>query len=505
MKQKISFIQLGLVSLALFAISLIFGAADTFAAERVWTGDGSDNNLATAANWQGGVAPVDGDSLVFNDSNTLEVNNNLAGSVTINGITKSSNSVSIHGNSLSIAGTLSGTILFYVPVVISDSVTILHYAGFQESISGSAGITLDSAYDPGAYQSAQVYFHADNSGFTGSLTAINGSFTGFHPGGFGSGVAPLSITNGTVVFCVSKTQDTVIGRSAVFEEEVSIVTIACDYDQSKQVRKVILSGDVTVQGTAIFQGYADLRLTGSLTGGITLSSTSTADLILPDGQVITTPARTVTVTDQGDCPSGSIRAIDRFYINANCPHAGNSISVYGFLGGSGFMGNIYVRSGGIIGPGNSPGTLSTSSLTFDEGGIYEFEVAGAGQGEYDRINVTGTVTLGNGTLRVVPLNNFQPRAGQSFIIISNDGSDAVNGTFAGLAEGATVSVGGRAMFTISYKGGDGNDVVLTALPSGPGKTGSQPASIGLGYQIAAGAAVAAVLFTAAKRKLTKKR
>ena len=43
---------------------------------------------------------------------------------------------------------------------------------------------------------------------------------------------------------------------------------------------------------------------------------------------------------------------------------------------------------------------------------------------------------------------------------SNDGSDAVSGTFAGLAQGATTDIGGNA-FTISYVGGDGNDVVLT--------------------------------------------
>ena len=41
------------------------------------------------------------------------------------------------------------------------------------------------------------------------------------------------------------------------------------------------------------------------------------------------------------------------------------------------------------------------------------------------------------------------------------GADAVVGTFAGLAEGATVSVAGNT-YQISYVGGTGNDVVLTA-------------------------------------------
>jgi hypothetical protein len=62
----------------------------------------------------------------------------------------------------------------------------------------------------------------------------------------------------------------------------------------------------------------------------------------------------------------------------------------------------------------------------------------------------------------------------SFTIIDNDAADAVTGTFLGLAEGASITVDSY-VFTISYVGGDGNDVVLTtktapAVPAAP-KTG----------------------------------
>ena len=48
---------------------------------------------------------------------------------------------------------------------------------------------------------------------------------------------------------------------------------------------------------------------------------------------------------------------------------------------------------------------------------------------------------------------------------------AVSGTFSGLAEGATINLSG-VVFTISYVGGDGNDVVLTvmAVPAVPTTT-----------------------------------
>ena len=59
------------------------------------------------------------------------------------------------------------------------------------------------------------------------------------------------------------------------------------------------------------------------------------------------------------------------------------------------------------------------------------------------------------------LGGFVPSVGDSFTILANNGSGAIVGTFAGLAEGAAFVFDGRAM-TISYEGGRGNDIVLTA-------------------------------------------
>jgi hypothetical protein len=54
-------------------------------------------------------------------------------------------------------------------------------------------------------------------------------------------------------------------------------------------------------------------------------------------------------------------------------------------------------------------------------------------------------------------------AGEQFTLIHSTGSAAV-GTFTGLAEGASFAAGG-ATFRITYHGGSGHDVVLTALDS----------------------------------------
>jgi hypothetical protein len=95
--------------------------------------------------------------------------------------------------------------------------------------------------------------------------------------------------------------------------------------------------------------------------------------------------------------------------------------------------------------------------------MFAVDVAGLTAGtQYDRLDATGTVELGGATL--APSVTFAAQAGDAFMIIANDDADAITGTFDGLAEGATLTLGGQ-VFAISYVGGDGNDVVLTAQTS----------------------------------------
>src|SRR5262245_14654724 len=107
------------------------------------------------------------------------------------------------------------------------------------------------------------------------------------------------------------------------------------------------------------------------------------------------------------------------------------------------------------------GILSTGNLSI-QGGTVLIDIRSTTPGTgYDQIKTTGTVTLIDPTLQVV-LPGLLPAPGQSFTIIDNDGSDSIVGTFNGLPEGATFTASG-VPFRITYTGGTGNDVVLTAL------------------------------------------
>jgi len=125
---------------------------------------------------------------------------------------------------------------------------------------------------------------------------------------------------------------------------------------------------------------------------------------------------------------------------------------------------------GIVTTGNL--VMSNRGQSQDAAGPYRVNIQGTTPGSgYDQIKVNGTVTLQNGFLTLEPINGFTPSAGQSFVIIDNDGSDAVSGIFTQTCfgtfcppypEGSTITAGG-SVFRISYHGGTGNDVVVSVV------------------------------------------
>jgi hypothetical protein len=124
-----------------------------------------------------------------------------------------------------------------------------------------------------------------------------------------------------------------------------------------------------------------------------------------------------------------------------------------------------INTGGTIRPGGAdvPGILTIHGIngtyTQSRNGTLAIDLFGPTPGiGYDQLRVTGALALG-GHLKLKASSSL---SGNSFTLIDNQGSGPVSGTFAGLNEGATVLLGGRE-FTISYHGGDGNDVVLNAV------------------------------------------
>jgi autotransporter-associated beta strand protein len=139
------------------------------------------------------------------------------------------------------------------------------------------------------------------------------------------------------------------------------------------------------------------------------------------------------------------------------------------LGGTGTVAGIFTLPGATVAPGASAGVLrgangNSLAASLAEGSTLAAEILSATS--FDQLGVTGTVTLSNPTLGLTLANGITLPVNTNFKIIDNDLADAVNGTFANLPEGATLIVD-RYTFTLSYRGGDGNDVVLTVTDVGP--------------------------------------
>jgi autotransporter-associated beta strand protein len=151
-------------------------------------------------------------------------------------------------------------------------------------------------------------------------------------------------------------------------------------------------------------------------------------------------------------------------VNGSLP--ANLISLNSTLGGTGTVGRVTLGASSTISPGQSPGRLTTSNLSFIVTSKYQMELNGTTPGSgYDQLKVNGSVNnLASATLNATL--GFNSASSNIFTIIDNDGTEAVTNTFLGLGEGTTFNISGTP-FIITYKGGTGNDVVLTQLGAMP--------------------------------------
>ena len=136
------------------------------------------------------------------------------------------------------------------------------------------------------------------------------------------------------------------------------------------------------------------------------------------------------------------------------------------LSGTGTVGDVSVINWGTVSPGanggSGIGTLNTGSITFGDAnsvGYYFKATLADGSPACDQLNVTGTVTI---VMGVLILDGVPSSPGQISVLIVNDGSDPISGTFYGLPEGSQITVNG-VRYTVTYvynADGTANDMAL---------------------------------------------
>jgi hypothetical protein len=148
--------------------------------------------------------------------------------------------------------------------------------------------------------------------------------------------------------------------------------------------------------------------------------------------------------------------------------SGRAVFFGSLTGAGGFQGSTgNVELFGDYRPGNSPASVTFEGSLFLQNSTGLFiEIGGPTPGtEYDQLIVQGGLGLA-GVLQVQRLGGFQPIDGQVFLIIDKVSPGLATGGFAGLAEGQSFLSDGQ-VWRISYRGGDGNDVVLISVVPEP--------------------------------------
>jgi fibronectin-binding autotransporter adhesin len=231
------------------------------------------------------------------------------------------------------------------------------------------------------------------------------------------------------------------------------------YNPTNPANTLTLTGNtntnIPINGALTFQADGNISVAEIIegTGGVEKTGSGTLEL-----SGVNTYTGATTITAGTLLVSGSLSGNSAVAVNG------------GTLAGDGPVGAVTLNVGGTVAPGASPASLATGNVTFN-GGTLALELNGttAGSG-YDQLSVTGGVAFSANTPFTLSLG-FDPVDGVDiFTIVANDLSDGVNTTsglfsFGGnpLAEGAIFTASGQD-FAISYVGGDGNDIVLAAVP-----------------------------------------
>ena len=297
-----------------------------------------------------------------------------------------------------------------------------------------------------------------------SLTGANSGLAG------GVQLGTATATGGVLVIQGNNTlgsSGTLLFHSGTLRASAAVVEpagIALDFGGSSTLSAAFEGSAMQFLGSAQFSGTSahsivantDLSISGAVSGsspGIAIQGTGS--ITLENGGSFTGD---ITVNSGALILNGPLTAATRPAI---------SVTASGMLAGdqtTGSLGTILVN-GGTLSPGNfadSTGTLITTALDIRTGSTLAIQLGGLSLGNYDHLNVNGTVSLG-GTLALSLIGGFVPIDAMTFTLVNNDATDAVSGTFSGIPNGATILAAGSA-FTINYAGGDGNDVVLTTIP-----------------------------------------
>jgi autotransporter-associated beta strand protein len=460
-KTKVRILLVSAITLlsALMVPALTHAAADTC----TWTG-AVNANWSNGGNWSGcdnGGVPESGDALIFNGGTTSSTNDMVGLSISTLSISATQ---TISGNTFTIVGGFANsaaTATISAGIILGGNQAFASTAGGSIVQSGTLnlnGFNLTTFINGGAMNStgvisgagiftktgADILILQGNNTFTGNFSLASGAVSIFNSNAFGGTAGTTNVLTGTTI-------NISVGGLTI-PENVTIV------------------GSGNVGGGALRNFTGASTWSGTITvaaGGAEINSDAGAGLYLTITGVVDGTGQLningLVKFNGNNTVVGPYAPFSTAVVYMNGTNTANYTTNGSTLNGAGSVGVLDASSGtNVVNPGNDAGgVLTVGNTTLNATTTVNTELR---SGTSDQLNVAGTVNLASAILATNL--DFSAPTGTQFVIVNNDGADAVTGIFAGKAEGAIFNTGGAFArpVQISYIGGTGNnDVVLTVL------------------------------------------
>jgi autotransporter-associated beta strand protein len=322
-----------------------------------FTKTGLGNMTLSGANSWTGSTTLNAGQLTLGTSTSL---GNTGNSVTLNGGTLDLNGFSVTQNGgLTLAGATLQNGTFN-----SSGAFNLQAGTVNATLAGSGAVAKTTA--------GVVILGAANT-FTGGSTISAGTLQLGNAGALGNNANITAISGGTLDLGGLTATQAVLSQSGgtVQNGTINVGTY--------QLTGGTLAGTATVSAATAFDLQAG-TVNGVLAGAGPLTKTTAGTVTLNGANTYTG----VTTVNGGT-----------FSVNGSTAVSTTTVNAGGTLGGNGTVGDTTIN-GGALAPGNSIGLLTVQgNLVFTAASSYLVEVSPANA---DRVNVTGTATLGGATV-----------------------------------------------------------------------------------------------------------
>ena len=376
---------------------------------------------------------------------------------------------------------------------------------FQNDVNGLGGISLEAT--------GRVLFLGNigllnplstieivNAGFTNSLDLIAVQFNSSSGQRINSSNILITNANGRVVFNgVTNISNTITTTSNIYDIVFNGITTVGTNANFFNGGKVTLASTTNFNGSAFFSNAGTLDASGTIIVNGSLNVQRPLNISNSLQLFLTSPNNTFGSTVTGGISQVTLNNGGTLVLSGNSPlFTGNFVlnsslvnsvlvpSVLqvsadyskasvtlngGTLTGAGKVLNVNNSTGGTINPGVPLGKLTVDNqLNLASTNTYLTTINGSSQGTYGQTKIKGFVNLNNANLAFVLNANLQ--VGNQLTLLDIGTGALGNFIFNGapLLQGGSFSLtanGFTTAFSINYRGGDGNDVVLTVTAVSP--------------------------------------